>query len=236
MKKSDGLLIASMLSDDFVEYDDQFRFGDFTFLKSEYFLYECTGRQQRAIPGDVIAVKPVGQAWTSHEKKEFLMIDIDDLEQSQVAAICESEMDLDSYKLYAPMEYGVWLSMMQLKNLSKVDSVKADALLTKNSELWYPEYLLERQESSSMPKDHWRKRRFNIDLVTLENAGVDTTIMLNKGVEYAPKVRTFYPDEVYDKLKECKIDSEYNLELMAPRTLEEMLEPSTSEETLGEIR
>jgi len=234
--RHDKRMVASFLADEFVEETDHFRVGDSTFLKADHYLHPCEGRIKRAIPGDVIAAKPVGQPWTSTEKKQFLILDIDDLEPAQSEAICEPEMDLDSYRPYDPMEYGAWLSMMQLKSLSKADPVKANALLEMDKEQWYQEYLIGCQEASAMPTDNWRKRRFNIDLVTLETAGADPSSMLNKELEYAPKLRTFYPNEVFDKLLERKIESTDKLEFQKPRTLEEMLNPKTGTEILSEIK
>lgn len=62
----------------------------------KYFVYECTGCDKRAMPGDIIAFKPYGKSWTELEKKQFLIITIDGLTRAQMEALCEPYYDLEN--------------------------------------------------------------------------------------------------------------------------------------------
>jgi len=82
-------------------------------------IYNVIGWEQRAEPGDIIAYKAyrsqkgiVGYSklheygrdtWTEKERKEFLIVTLDNLEEIQMPAICEPVWDTDSYDI--PEEY-----------------------------------------------------------------------------------------------------------------------------------
>ena len=213
--------VALVLADEFVEYDDEIRSGDFRFPKPDYYLYEVTGRIKRAIPGDVIAWKPFEDAhrWTDTERKEFLIMTIDG--PDNIEAMMEPEWDLGSYQKYEPMEFKAWLELMADKNKTKADPVKADSLLIINKDKWYAEYLQGCYETACMPTTHWRKRRFNISLDRLETLGVQTDIMLNKAIEYQPKIATVDQTYFYDKLKQRDVLTTDGLNRIRPLTLSE---------------
>jgi len=85
------------------------------FDTEKYFIYNVTGWEKRAEPTDIIAFKGyrmqkgiVGYSkfhtygkdvWTEKERKEFLIITLDNLDNKQIEGICESVWDLDSYKI-----------------------------------------------------------------------------------------------------------------------------------------
>ena len=64
-----------------------------------YFVYEVTGWERRARPGDIIAVKPIEEAqrWTPTERKEFLIVTLDSIEREQIPGLLEPVWDTDSY-------------------------------------------------------------------------------------------------------------------------------------------
>lgn len=61
-----------------------------------HIIYERTGNNARAIPGDIIAIRPVGHKWTAIEKKEFLIVQLD-LQPEHLMGIVEPVWDLTSY-------------------------------------------------------------------------------------------------------------------------------------------
>jgi len=89
------------------------------FDEETYWIYNVDGWEKRAEPGDVIAYKGyrsqkgiVGYSkfheygrdtWTEKDRKEFLIVTLDNLEYAQMPALCEPMWDLDSYKI--PAEY-----------------------------------------------------------------------------------------------------------------------------------
>jgi len=60
---------------------------------------KVTGWERRAEPGDIIAVRPFAEhgRWTETERKEFLIITLDDFELPQLMGLTESQWDTDSY-------------------------------------------------------------------------------------------------------------------------------------------
>ena len=68
-----------------------------------HFIYNVVGWEKRAEPSDIIGFKQYGKGWTENEKKLFLIITLDNLEESQANALCESLWDTDSYKI--PTEF-----------------------------------------------------------------------------------------------------------------------------------
>lgn len=64
-----------------------------------YFIYEITGTNERAQPGDIIGIRPINHLnkWTPTEKKRFLIIFIDNLDSHQLIGITEPVWDLNSY-------------------------------------------------------------------------------------------------------------------------------------------
>lgn len=67
------------------------------FDDKKYFIYNVLGWEQRAQPGDIISFKSDGQIWTLTEQKEFLTVTLDNLEKSQMEALCEELWDITDY-------------------------------------------------------------------------------------------------------------------------------------------
>lgn len=66
----------------------------FGHYKPKKFGWEC-----RAEPGDIIAVRPISEhsLWTDTERREFLIVMLDDFEIDQLQGIVEPKWDTDSY-------------------------------------------------------------------------------------------------------------------------------------------
>lgn len=60
---------------------------------------KVSGWERRAQPGDIIAVRPIGEhnRWTETEKREFLIVIIDDFEFPQIGGLLEPLWDPDSF-------------------------------------------------------------------------------------------------------------------------------------------
>lgn len=72
------------------------------FDNGRYFIYNVAGWEKRAMPGDIIALKPFGQDWTLKEKMEFLPITLDNIEPEQLPGVCEPVWDTDDYEIIDP--------------------------------------------------------------------------------------------------------------------------------------
>lgn len=60
-----------------------------------------SGWERRAMPGDVIAVRPMDHhlKWTPVERAQFLIVTLDDFEEGQLEGLVEPRWDTDSYQL-----------------------------------------------------------------------------------------------------------------------------------------
>jgi hypothetical protein len=70
------------------------------------------------------------------------------------------------------------------------------------------------------PKNHIKKRRFNITLPALENMGVDIEKMLDKELIYNPELRVIEKTEMFDKLNNRNILESDGLNLLPPIIIE----------------
>ena len=129
------------------------------------------GWERRAEPGDIISVRPYSEHsfWTPTERKEFLIVTIDDFELSQLSGLTESKWDTESYIV--------------------VPENEVRRLIAKG------EYV------ELYPSKYINKRRFNITLDDLRDAGVDINKMLDKEVQYSPELDPIFKVKCYDKLK-----------------------------------
>jgi hypothetical protein len=204
---------------------------------SVYDLREMKDNIRRAKPGYVIGYKPYGQDWTDTEKKEFLIVTIDGLTISQIAAMCEPEFDLNSYKTYAPKTKESFLVYLWEKTLKYVEpprsALQQDITNTLNTR--YDEYLHYVWLRSALPTNHWRKRRFRILELDLKTLGVDLERMKDKRLLYNPSISVPL-DACYDKLKDKYVPDASGLNEIKKRTVEEMLNPLTAEEILAGLR
>ena len=59
------------------------------------------GWERRAEPGDIIAVRPYSEHsfWTPTERREFLIVTIDDFDLSQTSGLLEPEWDTNSFPI-----------------------------------------------------------------------------------------------------------------------------------------
>lgn len=57
------------------------------------------GWERRAEPGDIIAVRPISEhsRWTDTERREFLIVMLDDFERDHLGGLTEAQWDTDSY-------------------------------------------------------------------------------------------------------------------------------------------
>ena len=209
--------------------------GKIVFPEHVYRLHQWIGNERRAVPGDVIACKEAPAFWTATERKEFLIIEIDNLTFIQANALCEMEWDLNSYNLYDPLSEENWYARQVEKTLLTNDPPSSLKKLDEKRIEWFENYMFGEKFKNRFPKTHWKKRRFNIPLTTLESKGVDIEQMLDRKVLYNPTIES-NKLEYYDKLKQRNILETDKLKTIKPRTDEEMENPPSLEETLGRIR
>ncbi len=144
---------------------------------SKYFVYEITGNERRAKPGDIIALRPFDKAnWTPTEKKHFLIVTIEgDLLPEKIPGITEPIWDLNSYPIKSADEIDWTLVNPDLKQL----------------ELY--------------PEKHIKKRRFSLPLTTLESAAIDIDKMLDINTEHERSDKIFDKLQSFDKLNDRNI-------------------------------
>jgi hypothetical protein len=198
---------------------------------------EKVDNTKRAIPGHIIAVKPYGEGWSENEQQRFLIVTMNDLELRQAEALCEQEMDLNSYENYAPLDRDTWWYQQYTKIQQKYANVKKGfRLLQENRSKWYDEYLQATQEACGLPQRHWRKRRFRVELEALRDYGVNIEAMLNIQILYVPKISPIEITDIYDKLRERNVQKGDGLNHQRPRTLEEMQNPMSAEQIIKGLR
>lgn len=165
--------VSGRLVTDFVEKPtDEFWDTD------KYYLYDVDGWERRAEPGDIIAIRPIEEAdrWTDIERKQFLIITLDDIDVPILDGLLECRWDLSTYPE---------LTEEQFSKLSRVAEKKKDPTVL-----------------DFYPSQHLKKRRFHIPLDDLRNNGVDIDKMLNKVVKYDPELSPFKITKFYDKHKD----------------------------------
>jgi hypothetical protein len=184
------------------------------------------GWEKRAIPGDIIDFKPheKGDIWTPKEKKEFLTVTLEGFTADQMYALREEYWDLNSYREYSPLDKSSWIKMMQERALKKANSTRALEVVGVKGDLLYQNYLDGLQKKCMYPTEVYRKRRFNIDLITLRNLGVDIDKMLDCEILYVPDSRiVLNREDCFDKKNNRNANESDNFNLIQPRTLEEMI-------------
>ena len=190
------------------------------FDDKKHFIYNVVGWEKRAEPGDVISYKPYKSDYPPGSSS--IMVSVDELTRGQVEVLCESQWDIDSYKVYAPLAYVDWYGMMYLKAEAQLDKVKTLALLEENKLTWYDEYIKNEKEKCAYPTTHLKKRRFNIPQVDLEILGVDIAKMQNTNIVYQPKPISLSKTQYYDKLNSRYISEMDKLNFIKPLTFEKM--------------
>lgn len=211
--------VAFVLKDEFVEYENHYRSGDFIYSKENHVLKAVGGNEFRARPGDIIAYKPQN-IWSENERREFLIVTIDGLSEGQMEALCEAYFDPASYDAFNPDTIEEYLRKVKAKMLLHPgvtpNNIELRFAMMDHEEL-YKRYIRGKLERCAFPMRKHRKRRFNIPLSILESKGVDTTIMLNRGVAYSPDVIINRYD-CYDEMKGRFVDVSDNLRPIQPRT------------------
>ena len=84
-----GLIVSAHIEQPAAVWDDK-----------TLYLYPVNGWEFRAEPGDIIAVRPYEERsrWTDVERKQFLIITLDDFELEQLAGAVEPQWDTNSYQ------------------------------------------------------------------------------------------------------------------------------------------
>lgn len=174
---------------------------------------------RRAKPGDIIAVRPLGHRWTPTEKKEFLIVEIDGLEENQLQGVVEPYWDtVNGYKVYEPLSYNDWYAIQVVKAEKKFDTLRAAMLLEENKERWYQEYLYWEKEKCRFPVSHLYKRRHSLKLTDLETCGVDIEAMTDKDISYVPEIAPIEKEACYDKLNADYVATSAGLSVIKPLT------------------
>lgn len=97
------------------------------FDASKQFLHLCDGWKRRAEPGDIIAVRPYAEhdRWTDTERKQFLIVTLDDFDLTQLAGIVEPNWDTESYPVVPQdeinrlMQRGERVELMPQRHIKK---------------------------------------------------------------------------------------------------------------------
>jgi hypothetical protein len=202
------------------------------FNAEKLFIYNVTGWEKRAEPSDIIAFKGyrmqkgiVGYSkfhkygkdvWTEKERKEFLIVTLDGLDNIQIEGICEPLWDTDSYEIYNPLSFQDWETMMIQKINQKPNATQALYVFNLKKDEWYQEYIEAEKEASAYPTKHLKKRRFHIPVNDLKILGVNEEKMLDKGMEYVPDVRDIQKVEGFDKLNNRYVFESDKLNLIKP--------------------
>ena len=209
--------------------------GKVLFPAHVYHLYETIGNERRCVPGSIVAFKPYGQDWSELEKKHFLIVTVDGLDQFQMAALCEEEWDLGKYKPYAPLTFAEYFTIQWNKTLLYADPSRPQGFLEANKDKWYGKYLWMEEHKSAVATVHWKKRRYRVMESDLENMGVDLVDMKEKDTLYNPDLEISL-NTCFDKLKDRYVLGVDNFKLIPDRTLDEMRNPKTADELLAEIK
>lgn len=171
-----------------------------SFDDKKYFVYSVVGWEKRAEPSDIITFKGYGNDWTDTEKKQFLIVTLDNLEKRQVEVMCEPLWDTDSYEEYNPQTFVDWYGQMYIKAEASINKNVALALLEENKVVWYNDYIKNEQERCAYPQSTLKKRRFHIPINDLKSLGVDESEMLCPDCKYVPQIRDIQKLECFDKL------------------------------------
>ena len=162
------------------------------------------GWEKRAVPGDLIAMKPYGQDWTETEKKEFLVVTIEGPSNLQLSGLRELYWNMESYMPYNPIK----------KTAFEILQPRDD----------YDFYLEMEQQRCCHPTDHVKKRRFHISLDDLKKIGVDSARMLDMDKVYAPDLSIIDMTDISDKLRSRKIRHDDGLRELDELTVHQMIE------------
>lgn len=210
------------------DYDvetDMYIVGALDFNGEDVYLYNIKGWEKRPEPGDIVAFKPDGQDWSENEKKGFLMVTVDGLNEAQMNALCETYFDLDSYELYDPLSLDDWYSMMYLKAEAKPNPQQAIALLNENKTEWYADYIEATKDRCRFPKLRIKSRRFHMTMNDLKALGVDEVKMLDKDLIYTPELSDIIKTQCYDKKNDRYVLTDDDLEEIQSLTDEELKVP-----------
>ena len=188
--------------------------GDFS-KDTEYYVYECQGWERRAVPGDIVSVRPLNHQWTDREKKEFLIVEIDGLEPAQIGGIEEPEWDLNSYELYQPLSANDWYALMWSKADRSKNRKKALQQLEETKDKNYAEYLVALKMRCAYPKEHLKKRRFGLKQDDLVTSGVNLELMLDPQIIYVPNV-SVEKEACFDKLNTDYVKADASLQPIKP--------------------
>lgn len=193
------------------------------FNEDKLFVYHVTGWEKRAVPGDVVAIRPWSERgrWTPHERHRFLIVTIDGPRQNQLAGLIEPVFDLNSYTEYLPesfVDFDAKLLLHTHKAKNKARALQGYEKMDRTA--YYNDYLKGAKEASAFPRQHLNKRRFRIELPHLESIGVDIGQMLDTGQLYSPELSDIQLVDCVDKLKQRHVRTSDNLRTIQPRTFD----------------
>ena len=180
------------------------------------------GWERRAMPGDVIAYKPIERefTWTETERKEFLIATIVGTSARQMEAMVEPQWDTDSYRPYSPETFDAFVARMlvriQSKRMATVGAVhdRMVADLERDKEKLYADYVAKMRDRSRFPIAYLKKRRIHCSEDLLKSLGVDIGKMLDRDLFYNPKLPAVEFTDCTDKLRERNILATDGLNIM----------------------
>lgn len=188
------------------------------FDKNNLFVYCVAGGEKRAVPGDIIAIRPIGHKWTPTEKSQFLIVTVEGFGHAQQRALTEPVFDLTSYEEYAPVSFEVFDADFFLQAKNAVDSERALRVYeTTDRHAVYEEYLQGYRQACAFPQDYLKKRRFCLALDCLEALGVDLKRMLDKELLYKPDLPFIPITLCFDKLRQRSVEASDGLRPIQPR-------------------
>jgi len=184
------------------------------------------GWEKRYAPGDVVGFKKPGSIWTDREKSEFLIVDIDGPDVSQIVTLRESLLDMDSYLPYLPTDEAQFRVDLLSKIQSKPSRTNSEALMIFGSvrDRFYREYIEAEQRVCNHPIDYFNKARFHVSPLMRKKMGVNENKMLNKKRKYVPKIGPIDLTDVDDKLRKRKVKYDEGLRELTPLTVPEMID------------
>ena len=167
------------------------------FDTDKYFVYNVTGWEKRAEPGDIIDCKHLKDEdkWTPLERKHFLIVTIEgpDLKQ-MTGGVIEPYWDMKSY--------GIPLKESEYEGT-----------------LDYEEYL----KDFTFPMSHSKKRRMTIQLSELQDRGFDTEQMLSKETLYCPLLDPIPIVSSYDKRRRRRVQSSDGFNPIRPLLIDDVI-------------
>lgn len=144
------------------------------------------GWEKRAKPGDIIACRPIEEAGRWTP-----------IEHKEFLIV---EIDGFEPEQLAALTEPLW----DTNSIPAVPDEVMQELIAKNKTI------------ELRPTKYLFKRRFSIPIADLEAAGVDSSAMLNKELEYKAKIKTFAKTDIHDKLNQAYVKTDAGMNLIKP--------------------